>query len=414
VLVKPVGAACNLGCTYCFYLSKRSLYPHGSFRMADDLLEEFTRQYIAVQRVPEVTFAWQGGEPTLMGLDFFRRAVDLQRQYRRPGMRILNAIQTNGTLLDDEWCQFFRVNDFLVGVSLDGPQELHDVYRRDGGGKPTFGRVMAGLERLAAHDVRFNILSCVSAANAERPVEVYRFLRDQVRAEFIQFIPIVERDNASGFQEGNRVTRRSVTGVQYGHFLIAVFGEWVRCDVGRVFVQIFDVSLAAWVGQPAGLCVFSPTCGTALAIEHNGDLYACDHYVEPSYLQGNIMDTPLEELAGSARQREFGLAKKESLPKPCRECDVRFVCHGGCPKNRVLRTADNEAGLNYLCAGYQAFFRHIDRPMRFMASELQAGRPPSNIVHHLAVQQAEPRHHSSRIPRNAPCPCGSGRKHKHC
>ena len=414
VMIKPRGAVCNLDCEYCFYLGKQSLYPASNLRMSNGLLEEFTRQYISAQSVPEVTFAWQGGEPTLMGLDFFSRAVDLQRRYRRPGMRILNSIQTNGTLLDDDWCAFFQAHDFLAGVSLDGPHELHDAYRRDGRGKPTFDRVMAGAHLLQKHEVDFNVLCCVHAANAEHPSEVYRFLRDEVGAQFIQFIPIVERANSTGFQEGRKTTDRSVTGHQYGQFLISVFDEWVRRDVGRVFVQIFDVSLATWVGQPAGLCVFSPTCGTALAIEHNGDLYACDHYVEPRYLLGNIMASPLEELAGSVKQRQFGLAKKVSLPAVCQDCDVRFACNGGCPKNRLLPTADGDAGLNYLCAGYQAFFHHIHQPMRFMAAELQAGRPPANIMHHLAMKQAEPRRHSSRAPRNAPCPCGSGRKYKHC
>jgi uncharacterized protein len=414
VLVKPVGAACNLGCEYCFYLGKRALYPQGTFRMAGDLLEEFTRQYIASQRVPEVTFSWQGGEPTLMGLDFFRRAVELQRQYGRPGTRIANAIQTNGTLLDDDWCEFLRANDFLVGISLDGPRHLHDQFRRDRDGNPTFERVMAGVHRLLAQDVQFNILACVSAANVEQPLEVYRFLRDEAKARFIQFIPIVERDNAAGCQQGNRVTHRSVTGAQYGDFLISVFDEWVRRDVGRVFVQLFDVALAACAGQPATLCVFSPTCGSALAMEHNGDLYACDHFVEPDHLLGNIMDTPLEELAGSPQQRQFGLAKQESLPSQCQRCDVRFACHGGCPKNRLLRTEDGEDGLNYLCTGYQAFFRHIDQPMRFMVAQLHGGRPPANIMLHLAARQMEQQGHLLRTPRNAPCPCGSGRKVKHC
>ena len=259
-----------------------------------------------------------------------------------------------------------------------------------------------------------NILTCVHAANGDHPLEVYRFLQDEVGAQFMQFIPIVEPDNETGFQEGGRVTERSVTDRQYGRFLITIFDEWVRSDVGRVFVQIFDVSLAAWAGQPAGLCVFSPTCGTALALEHNGDLYACDHYVEPNHLLGNIMETPLVDLARSSKQRQFGLAKKGALPAQCQECDVRFVCHGGCPKNRVLRTADGEAGLNYLCAGYQAFFHHVQQPMRFMAAELQAGRPPANIMHHLAMERADGRHDFPRTPRNAPCPCGSGRKYKHC
>ena len=252
-MVKPCGPVCNLGCAYCYYLSKERLYPDGHFRMTEELLEEFTRQYIGAQRVPEITFGWQGGEPTLRGLDFFRRAVEFQQKYRRPGVRIRNALQTNGTLLDDEWCHFFREHDFLIGLSLDGPREVHDAYRVDKGGHPTFDRVMAGLALLRKHSVEVNVLTTVHAANAGHPLPVYRFLRDEVDAQFIQFIPIVERDNETGFQEGERVTDRSVTGRQYGDFLIAIFDEWVRRDVGRVFVQIFDAALAAWVGQHPGL-----------------------------------------------------------------------------------------------------------------------------------------------------------------
>ncbi len=374
-MLKPRGAICNLDCAYCYYLSKERLYPGSRFRMASELLETYTRQYIEAQRVPEVTFVWQGGEPTLMGLDFFRLVVEFQQEYRRPGVRIHNALQTNGITLDDEWCRFFRKHNFLVGISLDGPCDLHDAYRVDKGGKPTFDHVMAGVALLKQHGVDFNILATVHAANADHPLEVYRFLRDEVGASFIQFIPIVERDNETGFQEGDKVAERSVAGWQYGDFLIAIFDEWVRRDVGRVFVQIFDVALTAWLGQRPGLCIFEETCGTALVMEHNGDLYSCDHFVEPRYKLGNIQEISLVEMVGSEQQRQFGLAKRDTLPRYCRECQVRFICNGGCPKNRILRAPDGEPGLNYLCEGYKAFFTHIDRPMQIMAAELQTGRP---------------------------------------
>jgi uncharacterized protein len=414
IMLKPRGAICNLDCKYCYFLSKEMMYPGSRFRMADDLLEEYTKQYIAAQQVPEVTFAWQGGEPTLMGLDFFRRAVALQQQYRRPGMRVYNAFQTNGTLLDDEWCSFFREHDFLIGLSIDGPQHLHDHYRVDKGGRPTFAKVMAALALLKKHGVEYNILTTVHAGNADHPLEVYRFLRDDAGARYLQFIPIVERANDTGYQEGDAVTERSLTGAQYGEFLCAIFDEWVRRDVGRVFVQIFDVALAAWSGQRPGLCVFEETCGAALAMEHNGDLFSCDHFVEPKYRLGNIQEIPLLEMVASAQQRQFGLAKRDTLPRYCRECDVRFVCNGGCPKDRILHTPDGEPGLNYLCAGFKRFFTHIDAPMRFMAAELMAQRAPANIMRVLAAEEAARERRFATASRNDPCPCGSGRKYKHC
>jgi len=414
IMLKPRGSICNLGCKYCYFLSKERLYPGSRFRMTEELLEEYTRQYITAQRVPEVTFAWQGGEPTLMGLDFFRMAVEFQQKQRKPGLRVHNALQTNGTTLDDDWCRFFRAHDFLIGISIDGPREVHDRYRVDKGGRPSFDRVMEGLNLLKKHRVEFNVLTTIHAANAPHPLEVYRFLRDEAGAQFIQFIPIVERDNETGFQEGDTVTDRSVTARQYGDFLIAVFDEWVRRDVGRIFVQIFDVALAAWVGQRPGLCVFEETCGTALAMEHNGDLYACDHFVEPKHKLGNFTDVPLIEMVGSEHQRQFGLAKRDALPHYCRQCEVRFVCNGGCPKNRFIHTPDGEPGLNYLCAGYRAFFNHVRQPMQIMAAELRAGRPPANIMGYLAQQEAEVRRRFAGARRNDPCPCGSGRKFKHC
>jgi uncharacterized protein len=414
VMLKPAGAVCNLDCHYCFYLSKQMLYPGSRFRMAETLLEDYTRQTIEAQRVPEVTFAWQGGEPTLMGVDFFKKAIEYQRKYARPGMLILNAFQTNGTLLDDEWGRFFREHDVLVGISIDGPRELHDAYRVDKVGRPTFERVMRGLEILKKHGVEFNILACVHAANAGHPLEVYRFFQDELGAAFVQFIPIVECDNRTGCQAGEQVAERSVTGAAYGDFLIAIFDEWVRRDVGRVFVQIFDVALGVWLGQEPSLCIFRRTCGEAMAMEHNGDLYACDHFVAPEYKLGNITRIPLVEMAGSEQQRRFGQAKLDTLPRYCRECEVRFACNGGCPKNRTLVAPGGEPELNYLCEGYKAFFRHIDGPMRFMASELRAGRPAANVMVHLARQEAGLRERLAKAARNDPCPCGSGRKFKHC
>ena len=412
VMLKPRGAICNLDCTYCYFLSKEKLYPQSDFRMPLALLEDYTRQYIEAQRVSEITFAWQGGEPTLMGLDYFKQAVAYQQKHRKPGMRIQNALQTNGTLLDAEWCAFFQAHGFLIGLSMDGPPALHDKYRVDKGGAPTHAKVLAAARLLQAHQVEFNILATVHAGNARQPLEVYRYLRDEVGARFMQFIPIVERDNETGYQEGAGVTPRSVTARQYGDFLIALFEEWVRRDVGRVFVQIFDVALAAWSGRRPGLCIFEETCGSALALEHNGDLFSCDHYVEPDYYLGNLADVPLADMVGSARQNRFGQDKKDTLPQYCLDCEVRFVCNGGCPKNRFISTPDGAAGLNYLCAGYRAFFNHVRRPMEMMADLLRQRRPPADLMAFYAQRdQTRP---AAKAHRNAPCPCGSGRKYKAC
>jgi uncharacterized protein len=414
LMTKPRGAICNLDCQYCYFLSKERLYPDSSFRMSENLLEEYTRQYIEAQRVPEVTFAWQGGEPTLMGLEFFEMAVRFQQKHKKPGMRIYNSFQTNGVLLDDAWCAFFKANDFLIGLSVDGPRHLHDAYRVDKGGQPTFERVMRGRACLEKHGVDYNVLCTVHAANGDHGLEIYRFFRDELKVSFIQFIPIVERANETGFQQGSAVTERSVTAEQYGRFLIEIFDEWVRHDVGRVYVQIFDVALAAWSGNRPGLCVFEETCGAALALEHNGDVFSCDHFVEPDYRLGNLQFIPLAEMVGSKQQYEFGQAKKTTLPQYCRDCEVRFVCNGGCPKDRFIDTPDGEPGLNYLCAGYRAFFNHINRPMRMMAAELHAQRAPANVMFMLAREQAELDRRFARAGRNDPCPCGSGLKFKKC
>ena len=414
VMLKPVGAVCNLDCKYCYYLSKEQLYPDGDFRMSDAMLETFTMQYITAQQVPEVTFVWQGGEPLLVGLDFFERAIEFQEKYRRQGMTIKNAIQTNGILLDDDWCRFFKAHDFLVGISIDGPHEVHDVYRVDKRGQPTLERVMAGVELLDKHNVDFNTLTCVHVANAGFPLEVYRFLRDQCHARFMQFIPVVLRENDTGFQTDDLVAPFSVSGQQYGAFLCAIFDEWVRRDVGTVFVQMFDAALAAWVGESPGLCSLAETCGAGLVLEHNGDLYSCDHFVEPGYHLGNIGPADLTSLVTSEKQVRFGLAKRDSLPRFCQGCDVKFVCNGGCPRNRTVSTPDGEPGLNYLCEGYRAFFRHIAPQMEFMARELAAGRAPANIMFSVASQDAEFKRKLAMAGRNDPCPCGSGRKFKHC
>ncbi|MDP9052460.1 MAG: anaerobic sulfatase maturase [Acidobacteriota bacterium] len=431
VLAKPTGAVCNLDCKYCFFLSKQALYPESDFRMADDLLEIYIRQLLESQ--PEqVTIAWQGGEPTLMGLEFFERGMGLVKKYSRSGQTIEHTIQTNGTRLDDEWCAFFKQHGFLVGLSVDGPRELHDLYRVDKGGKGIFDQVVHGWELLKKHGVECNILCTVHAGNAEHAVEIYRFFRDDLSAQFMQFIPIVERGDANliplanlGWgprgsdarplyvQSGNRVTDRSVEPKQLGRFLIDVFDEWVRRDVGRVYVQMFDTTLGAHVGQYS-LCVFSPTCGDAVALEHTGDLYSCDHFVEPGYLLGNIREEHMANLVGSARQRKFGLDKQATLPKFCRECDVLYACNGGCPKDRFATTSDGEAGLNYLCAGYKRFFEYVEQPMQMMAGLLEADRAPAEIMQWYAGQDAVWKAEALKVGRNEACVCGSGRKGKHC
>ena len=385
VMVKPRGAICNLGCEYCYYLPKEELYPGSNFRMSKVLLEKFTRQYLDAHLSREVTFMWQGGEPTLMGLDFFRLAVEYQRRHRRPGQCIQNALQCNGTILNDEWCSFFKENDFLIGISLDGPPELHNQCRKDKGGKPTFDRVMHGLRVLKKHQVDVNVLACISAANVSHPLEVYHYLRDQVGARFIQFIPIVERTGKDNGRQEAAPTRHSIIGEQYGRFLNAVFDAWIQRDVGQVYVQIFDTALTHWLGLPGGLCAFAEKCGQALVLEHNGDLYSCDHFVEPGHRLGNITVTSLASLVGSEQQRRFAAHKRESLPSCCEECRVLFACNGGCPKDRIARPAQGEPGLNHLCAGYRAFFTHVDYPMRIMASLIRQGRAPSEVMHIMAA-----------------------------
>jgi uncharacterized protein len=392
VLTKPTGAACNLDCKYCFFLVKENLYPGSNFRMSDDVQENYIRRVLESHTGPEVPIAWQGGEPTMMGLDFYRRSIELEKKYQKPGTTILNTMQTNGVLVDEEWCEFFRANNFLIGLSLDGPREMHDAYRVDKGAQPTFDRVMRAARLMQRHKVEFNILTTVNAANGDYPREVYRFLRDDVGTKFIQLIPIVERVNERGEvgnQEGSKVTDRSVGSEQWGRFLIDIFDEWVRRDVGQIFVQMFDAALASWVGVPPAICIFAETCGNAVALEHNGDLYSCDHFVEPKYLVGNIQSQTLEQLVNSEPQRKFGRDKRDTLPRYCRECEVRFACHGECPKNRFITTPEGEPGLNYLCAGYMAFFKHINRPMKMMAELLRRGRYADEVMEILAIEESK-------------------------
>jgi uncharacterized protein len=416
-MAKPTGAICNLSCSYCFFLNKEKLYPGSRFRMTDEVLEAYVRQYVEAQREPEVTMTWQGGEPTLMGLEFFERSVALAKKYAPPGVRVEHTMQTNGTLLDDEWCEFLRGNGFLVGLSLDGPREFHDAYRVDRRGAPTFDRVVRAARLMQRHGVDFNVLCTVHGANAGHPLDVYRFFRDELDVRWIQFIPIVERVNADGgtlLQEGNTVTERSVDPVLWGDFLIGVFGDWLRSDVGEVHVNFFEAAFASRVGAPALTCIFAETCGNALALEHNGDLYSCDHFVEPRYLLGNILEKPMRALVGSEKQRRFGDDKRDALPACCRECEVLFACNGECPKNRFVPAPDGEPGLNYLCAGYRAFFGHVDRPMRVMAGLYRAGRSPAEIADLMAAESEKLERTFASAGRNEPCPCGSGKKFKHC
>jgi uncharacterized protein len=418
VLAKPTGAFCNLGCAYCYYLDKEALYPGDHFRMSDDVAEAYVQQTIGMHRTPEVSIAWQGGEPTLMGVGFFRKVMAMEKRHERPGQSILNSIQTNGTLLTDKWCEFLAEHDFLVGISIDGPQPLHDAYRVDKRGGGSFKRVMKGLRLLQKHGVRYNILTTVNRVNGDYPLDVYRFHRDELDADWIQFIPIVERVGATGKPEdmtGHDVSERSVRPEQFGRFLATVFDEWVRNDVGKVFVQTFEAAVANWAGMPtSGLCVFDETCGRGVALEHNGDLYSCDHYVDPDFRLGNITETPLGELVATERQLAFGLVKRDSLPDYCRNCDVLFACRGECPKNRFTTTPDGEPGLNYLCAGYKHFFRYINHPVRLIIDLLRAGHLAEDV---MAILSRDDRALAALVAaagRNDPCPCGSGRKAKHC
>ncbi len=388
IMAKPAGPICNLDCAYCFYLEKEKLYPGhrqlADWRMPASVLERYIEDFIASQPGSEVQFAWQGGEPTLLGVDFFREVVRLQSRHAG-GKRCSNALQTNATLLDDTWGEFLAEHRFLVGISLDGPQKLHDRYRTDKGGQPTFRQVMRGLEALRRHDVEFNTLTCIQRHNADYPLEIYQFLKD-TGSRYLQFIPVVERAQGAA----DAVTPWSLLPRQLGQFLIAVFDEWIRRDVGSYYIQLFEVTLANWMGWDPGLCIFRETCGGALALEHNGDLYSCDHFVAPEHRLGNLMERPLAELAQSPTQIQFGLAKRDTLPRYCRECEVRFACHGECPKNRFITTPDGEPGLNYLCEGYKAFFQHVTPYMNYMAEQLRQQHTPTSVMQWAHQETVKP------------------------
>ncbi len=423
VMAKPMGPDATSIAPYCYYLDKVGLYPdQNKFRMAPDVLEIFIRDYIGSQSragSTEIQFFWQGGEATMLGLDYFRAIVALQRRYCPPGHVIRNALQTNGTLLDDEWARFLHDEGFLVGLSLDGPPHLHDRYRRDRRGQPSSARVLSAWDLLCRHRVDTNVLCVVNDRNVGFPLEVYRYLRG-IGVEFMQFIPVVERIDRQGRlappprpgDEDLAVAPWSVSPKAYGRFLCSIFDEWVRRDVGRVFVQLFDLQLGNWAGAPASLCVFAETCGTGLALEHNGDLYACDHYVYPEYRLGNIGQAPIETLAALPQQRQFGLDKKAGLPAVCLRCRWRFACHGGCPKHRFLPVPEGgPERLNYFCEANRMFFAHAAPFLEAMARLLHQGRPAAEIMDMLARREAAS---SRRSGRNAPCPCGSGRKYKRC
>jgi uncharacterized protein len=425
LLAKPSGSTCNIDCTYCFFLSKEALYPNDKHRMSDVTLEAYIKQLLESHRTPQVTVAWQGGEPTLMKLDFFKRSVALVEQYRRPGQSVQHTFQTNGLLIDDDWCRFFKQHNFLVGLSVDGPRELHDTYRRDRRGKGTFDLVMQGWRYLRKHGVEFNILCTVNAANEKHGRTVYRFFRDELGAKWIQFIPIVERATEQTLeianqgwseqagrkrllytQTGNLVTERSVGSMQYGNFLVDIFEEWVRHDVAQVYVQLFDVTLEAYFGRHM-LCIHAPTCGYGPALESNGDLYSCDHFVEPGFLLGNIHETHMQTLVASPRQRKFGEDKRDTLTPQCQNCAVRPLCNGGCPKDRFALSRDGDPGQNYLCPGLELFFTHTRPVMQEMAALLRRNHAPSEMMASIAADDKK------RGPYR-PCPCGSGKKFRFC
>ena len=407
VLTKPIGPICNLRCDYCFYLEKTDLFQEAStrdYRMSDEVLEAFTRQYIEAQHpdAEEVNFAWQGGEPTLMGVDFFRRAVAYQQQYARPGQKVTNALQTNATLLNDRWGAFMHEHGFLAGLSVDGPEELHNRFRRDRRGRGSFAATMRGVEAMKRNRVEYNTLTVVQRDNAEHPREVYRFLRD-LGSEYLQFIPLVEPG------EDGCISPRTVQPQQWGRFLLEVLDEWLKHDIGRVYVQHFELMLGVAMGLPPSLCVHSRTCGRSVALEHNGNLYSCDHFVFPRYYLGNILETHLRDLVDSEQQTTFGNDKFDTLPAYCRRCEFLAACHGGCPGHRRKRTPDGEQGLNWLCEGYREFYTHSAKYFRAMAEALRQRRPAAEYKRFLTAPAA-----AGAVGRNDPCPCGSGRKYKKC
>jgi uncharacterized protein len=388
VMLKPVGARCNLACSYCYYQEKEMLYAEMSQQvMSENLLERFTREYIQSQTMPQVLFTWHGGEPLMRPLAFYRKAIELQRKYGK-GRIIDNCIQTNGTLLTDDWCRFFKENNWLVGISIDGPQEFHDAYRRNRHGLPSFAQVMKGIELLEKHGVEWNAMAVVNRLNVEHPLEFYRLFQT-IDCRYIQFTPIVERIVLKsgkeclahvGDKENWRMTDASITSEQWGEFLCTLFDEWVQKDVGYRFVQLFDATLANWVGEEPGVCSMARSCGKAAVMEFNGDVYTCDHFVFPEYRLGNIYRHSLVEMLYGDKQQAFGVDKWRSLPVKCRQCKYLFACNGECPKNRFYTTSEGEEGLNYLCKGYYRFFEHVAPYMEYMKRELLAERAPSNIM----------------------------------
>ena len=391
VMLKPAGAHCNLACKYCYYLEKNNLYQNSHRHlMSDEMLEQFTREYIEAQTMPQVLFTWHGGEPLMRSIDFYKKALALQKKYAH-GKQIDNVIQTNGTLLTDEWCEFFAKNHWLVGISIDGPQEYHDHYRVTPAGKPSWEKVMQGISLLKKHRVEWNAMAVVNAYNAEHPLEFYHFFRDN-GCQYLQFTPIVERltEHEDGRTLASLADDReipladaSVTPAQWGNFLCTIFDDWVRHDVGKIFVEIFDCSLANWMGVLPGICAYSKECGHAGVMEHNGDVYSCDHFVFPEYKLGNIREQSLIDMLYGEKQQTFSRLKHTSLPRQCKECDMEFACHGECPKNRFEKDKYGEPGLNYLCQGYYQYYSHVAPYMDFMKRELLAQRPPANIMNVL-------------------------------
>ncbi len=402
ILTKPNGALCNLDCRYCYYLSKKDLYPGmESYRMADDLLESYIVQHIDACPKEVILFSWHGGEPTTLGLDYFRRVIELQRRHQPKGRRILNGLQTNGTLLDDEWGRFLAAHGFYVGLSMDGPSEFHDGYRVSKGGKPTHKQVVSAFRLLQSHKVHCDILCVVHDRNVHHPLRVYRYFKD-LGVQFLQFLPLVVK------QPGGGAGPETPPAAAYGEFLCAIFREWIARDVSCIGIQNFDEALKPFVGVEQALCIFREVCGDVPVVEHNGDFYACDHFVNREYYVGNIRETPLVELLESPVQREFGEQKRDSLPRHCRDCDVLNLCHGGCPKDRFIRAPGGEEGLNYLCAGLHAFFAYSRPYLRQLAAFVLSGRPLGEF---RLVQSEAP---AVQAGRNDLCPCGSGKKYKKC
>ena len=404
VMTKPLGAICNLDCHYCYYLKKEFLYPKGDdFRMSDEVLERYIVQQIEAAPGSMVNFAWHGGEPTALGLEYFQKIAALQKKHRPEGKKITNGIQTNGTLLNEEWCRFFAAERFAVGLSIDGPRELHDAYRVDKGQKPTHKQVVRAYRMLAEHDVHIDVLCVVHDKNVRQPAQVYRFFKD-LGVEFLQFLPLVERENGG-------VSARTAPAEAFGRFLIAVFDQWLRNDVGKVAIQMFDEAARPLAGMDHSLCIFRETCGDVPVVEHNGDFFSCDHFVEPEYRVGNIAEIHLGDMVESPAQRAFGKAKRDSLPRYCRECEVRAMCNGGCPKDRFIAAPDGEPGLNYLCAGYKSFFLHSRPYLQRMVDLWNANQPLEKLMEAVRAEDAPS---PSQAGRNDPCPCGSSKKYKRC